>query len=320
MKVILHIGCEKTGTTTLQRFMQLNRSLLQKRGICYPLSPGEANHTKLAVAAISETKLKTFLPLLFEVRTPKELENFRADLTAALKREANGSDTLILSSEHCSSTLVDESEIRRLRDMLSEIGRDIRVVVYLRRQDDFLASNYSTQIRLGAVHKLQFPAARHVIDRYDYRPLLERWNAIFGDLIVRIYDRRRLVDGDIISDFLDACGVARRPEFVVPPNENVALGRDQIEFLRRLNKYLPLVRDGNILRSRGNIGNMIDKVPQSGGKACLSHEAARKFMAIYQEFERVRRGSLHWLSPGKGRPAIRRGGRPRMRQWRLSAE
>jgi hypothetical protein len=33
MRVILHIGTEKTGTSTIQRFMQINRRIFQEHGI-----------------------------------------------------------------------------------------------------------------------------------------------------------------------------------------------------------------------------------------------------------------------------------------------
>lgn len=36
----LHIGTEKTGTTTLQSFLSKNRDALSKQGIIYPKSPG----------------------------------------------------------------------------------------------------------------------------------------------------------------------------------------------------------------------------------------------------------------------------------------
>ena len=35
-RLILHIGSQKTGTTSLQQFLQLNRKILNKNGMDYP--------------------------------------------------------------------------------------------------------------------------------------------------------------------------------------------------------------------------------------------------------------------------------------------
>ena len=46
MKLILHIGSEKTGTTAIQRFFKKNRERLIQNGIYYPLAPmvPDGNH------------------------------------------------------------------------------------------------------------------------------------------------------------------------------------------------------------------------------------------------------------------------------------
>lgn len=49
--VILHIGAEKTGTTTIQEFLTLNRERLLAQGVHFPMSVGLKNHTRLAVCA-----------------------------------------------------------------------------------------------------------------------------------------------------------------------------------------------------------------------------------------------------------------------------
>lgn len=52
MKTIyLHIGIEKTGTTTIQKFLHLNRENLTKFDFAYTKSTGLQNNRKLVSAA-----------------------------------------------------------------------------------------------------------------------------------------------------------------------------------------------------------------------------------------------------------------------------
>lgn len=43
-KLILHVGCEKTGTKSIQRALANGRRRLAERGIIYPRSLGIENH------------------------------------------------------------------------------------------------------------------------------------------------------------------------------------------------------------------------------------------------------------------------------------
>ncbi len=52
--IYLHIGTEKTGSTTLQAVSGINRRTLMNHGIFYPRTPGERNHIKLALFAANE--------------------------------------------------------------------------------------------------------------------------------------------------------------------------------------------------------------------------------------------------------------------------
>lgn len=51
MRIFLHIGAEKTGTSSVQRFFSRNREALKAAGYLYPASAGNENHMALAAAA-----------------------------------------------------------------------------------------------------------------------------------------------------------------------------------------------------------------------------------------------------------------------------
>ena len=51
--LILHIGCEKTGTTSIQRFLARERAALKSHGVLFPVVPAggaiEPNHKLLTL-------------------------------------------------------------------------------------------------------------------------------------------------------------------------------------------------------------------------------------------------------------------------------
>ena len=62
---ILHIGTEKTGTTTLQVMLAGKRPALADLGYRYASAPGDISHTALAAYAAPEN-----MPGMFSEQTP----------------------------------------------------------------------------------------------------------------------------------------------------------------------------------------------------------------------------------------------------------
>ncbi|HZZ80281.1 MAG TPA: hypothetical protein VFE62_17345, partial [Gemmataceae bacterium] len=210
MELYLHIGTEKTGTSSVQNFLAANRARLAHMGILYPETPGAKNHTGLAAAAQDVTDTGPLRKTL-GLQNRNDVEAYRAKLIEGLKEEYRGGafKTVIMSNEHCSSRLLRDEEVQWLKDILAPHFEKIRIVVYLRRQDDYLLSIYSTAVKSGSVRPLEVPPLRSAAARYDYWPFLSRWARVFGrDAIVcRKFERATLKNGDVIDDLLSVIGV-----------------------------------------------------------------------------------------------------------------
>src|SRR5262249_25059988 len=137
MDLYLHIGTEKTGTTSIQAFLDRNRSRLRMQGVLYPSLPGPANQIALSAAALEEPRGE--VTRLFGLKSPEDIARFRARISGLLARACEGSDctNAVLSNEHCSSRLRYEGEVQTLHDVLRPLFARIFIVVYLRRQDEF---------------------------------------------------------------------------------------------------------------------------------------------------------------------------------------
>lgn len=262
MQLIFHIGTEKTGTTSLQAFLRVNRPMLKEHGILYPRAPGEVNHTQLAAA--SQSTARGGMAKLHHLQDKADLDRFREDLRARLTDElrAANCETVILSNEHCTSRLVTDEEVQFLHDFLAPHFASMRLIVYLRRQDDYLLSTYSTTIKVGGTQPLEYPLPKLIKRRYDHWELLSRWARIFGreNIACRRFDKRSLVKGDIVPDFLDAAGIDPTLKFRRPKDLNESLDAEMLEFLRLFNQYATPIRRRKLVQflSERSKGPLLD--------------------------------------------------------------
>ncbi len=117
MKVILHIGTHKTGTTTLQHFLTANKEALAERGFCYSpelMPQNKTQHSEIA--------------LLFKRGMVKDA----ADLLKGLLEPRGEIHTAILSGEEFNDMKLEQ--LSMLKGLLA--SHDVTVVLYLRNLYD----------------------------------------------------------------------------------------------------------------------------------------------------------------------------------------
>jgi hypothetical protein len=212
-KIFLHVGVEKTGTTTLQLTMAINRRLLQQHGFAYPIAPGEFNHIGLTLCAANPEAvpdLRQTAGVLDGQAYDAFLRRYPAQLREELAR--SGCHTAMLSSEHCSSRLSTVAEVAKLYHVVAPLARECRAIVYLRRQDELVASRYSTAVKSGSTDEFHFPQE---IGSLDYLRLLNMWAAVFGEdnISVRVFEPQQMKHGDLISDFFETVGYMKQSIF-----------------------------------------------------------------------------------------------------------
>lgn len=232
-KAFIHIGLEKTGTTTVQEFLTRNEPALNAQGFTY-LKDDSAPYFwwigHSPVAACFHRCLPDFV--CREKFRPAE------EVLEGLKAAAEATDhDIILSCEQFSSRLEWPESLAALRDALA--GRDIRILCYLRRQDAQCLAAYSTIIRYGGTSAFDQSGITPDSRYYDYYRILSDWADVFGDdaLIVREFDRAALVDGDIKADVLSAIGLENQG-FRPVDDANISLDSRQVEILRQINCHL----------------------------------------------------------------------------------
>ncbi len=253
MRCVLHIGTEKTATTTLQQHLDRHRSALAAEGVGFTRSAGVGNNWRLAVAAYDDDRHDD-RSADAGVGDAASRQGFRARLVADLKAEIatlraeHGAETVLFSSEHLHSRLTSVSEVERLAELLDAIGvTHTTVVVYLREPVSLAASLHSTLVKHGLTRRVPPPPEPgtyyHLL--CDHRGSIERWETVF-DVTPRLFEPDALTGGSIVSDLAHTLGAVvpmSGPE-LDDPHLNRSLSTAEIEVLARINERLGAAVDG----------------------------------------------------------------------------
>ncbi|MGB3313379.1 MAG: hypothetical protein WBB85_03115, partial [Albidovulum sp.] len=212
MRLILHIGTEKTATTTLQHFLYDNRAALAARGVGLSDVAGSPNNRRLAAYCQPDGRIDNFFRGR-KIATPEDKAAFFAGFAEDLSAELAGlgTGTVILTSEHFHSRLIDRDSVQKLHDLLAPLFSEIRVLCWFREQAAVARSLYSTAIKGGKTVGFDefLDGCTPDSHRYNYHDSFRLWADVFGAdaLVARLFDRAAFVGGDIVTDFLDAAGI-----------------------------------------------------------------------------------------------------------------
>ena len=246
--LILHVGMGKTGTSSLQGLLRTNSAMLAEHGTLYPTTPGGQRHARFGLYVTPDDEFPDSREARKQIRHQKwqpsiqeSPDAFRQAFRSGLLQEidASGPSRVILSDEALFRSRA--GALRLVRAFTDRHARHLRVVCYLRRQDDHLVSRYQQAVKWGEIRRL--------VDRtpsldfstlYDYASQLGAWQQIVdpAELVVRRFSREAFVGDSLYQDFLSSCGLDIGVEDLEPvQRKNESLDAESVEFLRLLNVY-----------------------------------------------------------------------------------
>ena len=271
-RLFLHIGAHKTGTTALQQGLHQNRAILAQRGASYVAAPSVAHLHKY----LGYRQAGQLLPEGFAVQ---DLPALAAQLAAA------PGDLVIGSSENFSFFFQAEA-VQALAGALKPHFGQISIVSYLRRQDRHAVSHHQEgakphrqaegELWGHAAQALPVPSPEQAL-YLDYDRRMGLWADAFGEdaMILRIYDRAWLKDGDILADFLEQLGIDGADMMPVG-DRNVSLGAAQ-------------ANAGHVMNEMGVKPRVMEQVLgqiADGGRLLPSRAGAQAFLEPYRESNR----------------------------------
>lgn len=190
----------KTGSSAIQRFFARNRAVLPALGVHYPRSSdavagGSDGHDDLV---LSWRHLHTTGAAHPGLGAPHDvLDRYSA---RAIKRRVT-----VLSAEELST---EDAGIATLFAPLRD-RFDLRVIVYLRRQDEWALSSYreeAMRAETAALHGLpDWLDDTRTRRRMDYAAMLDAWAAVVGTDAIRVL--RYPHETPILNSFVRAAGL-----------------------------------------------------------------------------------------------------------------
>lgn len=288
----VHIGMAKTGTTALQYFLWENRQVLEKHGYCYPSMRcaysdlSTANETRNGHFLVNDTWIDGVME-----HDEEDLAMYRAGMDEVV-RLFETYDQVILSDE--SIWVGTYKRRKRLWEDLKADGQahgfQVKIIVYLRRQDQYIASVYKQKLkqRSSATSRETWEEyASHIpkTRQLDYFKKLEQIREFIGkeNMIVRRYDREGFYGGSIYADFLYQIGLSYSDEYrLVQAEANQSLLGNTAEMKRIINEIEGFDRDDDRLMRK--ILYADSEISKKQVEAELfSREEAERFLKEYEE-------------------------------------
>lgn len=246
--LLIHIGMPKTGTTALQNYLYNNSSKLEKYGWCYPvLEDGKIGYWGCKSAEKNGNGYQLHSDWIINGMKPKWDRGM--EIALGYLEDKN----VIISAENIYGIETNKfiADAKKKYD-------NIKVVVYLRRQDRAIESLYSQRIKSGLEYipyYKPYNTFEEFIDSYvvsgnylGYLSKLDSISQIIGkeNLIVRIYEKQQLVGNNTITDFLSVLGIS---------SYQLYSGENLITNLSLSGNYVEIKR---IINSIQNVTNLLE--------------------------------------------------------------
>lgn len=241
--VYLSIGMPKTGTTVIQTFLRENEGLLKSQGYSFP-------ELKVGVGSRYRNRNGHFLAYRCEDPDLEAAKKKEADVRekayGLLKAQAENYPNIILSDEALWKIGAKTNKFwENAVNSFSGIGCQLKVVVYLRRQDLFVQSLWNQNV------KSEYVRWTVSFDEYikrngfayfplDYYKEIKKIAECLGseNVLVRVYEHGQFAgeQHSIYSDFLDCVGLKLTEGYTTESvKQNLGLRGNFIEIKRILN-------------------------------------------------------------------------------------
>lgn len=286
----LHIGTPKTGTTAIQYFCVKNRDTLEKNGLYYPdfgyrFSNSHVNRNGAF-----------YITNLYDENKKRKLEEekrIRQEGLEKLRRDFETHDAILLSDEgYWNHAKMEEDGWKELLEICKGLSVQLKVIVYLRRQDELIQSYWAQKVK---ERNLQLSLSQYIENNkytqfhLDYYERLQIIARVVGkeNMIVRAYEKRQYQGkaGNLLSDFFNIFNLDISEGYEDPDaQKNPSLHGEYLETKRLLNANKDYAKKGHfIIKRLIHLQRLDEDIAEKSKEKHFSYDEALEFLKQYEE-------------------------------------
>ena len=258
MQAILHIGDMKCGSKSIQHWLCQDAAMLAEHGFhgC-AATRVEIYDSRLASYALGDDRADTEPRRECGIATAAEVPAHRAEIEESLRRELVSlpatARAVVFSHEMLLS--LEPDEVERVVSLLQRHFTSIRVVAYIRRQDQLFLSLWGQRLKTCDPGPAFCDCLR---DTRSYVDMIDTWERAVGsgNMALRIFDKSAFRNGDLQADFCSAAGIPLDPRYTRPPICNEGLDSAAQSLLLELRDRLVARRE----RARRGIADRLRRL------------------------------------------------------------
>lgn len=221
----IHIGTHKTGSSAIQTVLSNNQSALAHQGWINLLPNHQLFSQIMNLKGPPNPTLQQSLQNYFLSISSSSQQNNDTNYILSYEGFSGDLHKSYYNTEQVAQTLYESTQSFK-----------VKIIIYLRRQDDFIESVYTQMIHEGASYSFQEFLTTLPDNAFDWLRFIKIFSNRFGDenIIVRTYDKTRLPVADsLLTDFFSCLNI----QYTSLPNRNSStsncgLSRDALEIAR----------------------------------------------------------------------------------------
>lgn len=243
MRLVLHIGTPKTGTSALQRFLAMREADLAARGVHY-LDAGRGVGGKVQERQIgfrfafeppgrAATGMMAQVGLDSEVARAAYARDFIRDCDAELAAVGAAGAGICVISDEALFSFPRAATLEGLKAFVDARFAQVDILCFLKEPAAYLSGGYSQSIKMGGTEGFAAYLTRRLDSGIFLRPL-DRWKAAFGRDRITL----KVLEGDVVAQFaafLDR-DLGWDPEKTGPARTNPSLSPTGLRLLREVNR------------------------------------------------------------------------------------
>lgn len=234
-KLVLHLGLQKTGSTSLQETFLYNPQPLSDAGygyanVAWPDDKRNSNHSFPLIVAFSDGWQTS--PEI--VRRGWNADGLKRHFTSAIRQALTTDQNLIMSGEDI--TDVPEAGLRAFSALVAEMGFDLQPVMFVRSPLEFVTSMTQTRVRHGLGYHV-FKAGKS--------KKVEMCQTIWPGLrAIAFQDAIRHPEGPL-GALTEACGLPSARNFKLI-RQNESMSEYATRIIGHVNTVIPLIQQDKV--------------------------------------------------------------------------